>query len=72
MRGTEDYTGRCVCENCPYCLTWGGREEGLHPLAYTDKNPVLNMASEVCKAYIVEVHLYPTGSGTNVWGALHP
>lgn len=40
-----------MCENCPYCLTWGGREEGLHPLAYTDKNPVLNMASEVCKAY---------------------
>lgn len=61
-----------MCENCPYCLTWGGREEGLHPLAYTDKNPVLNMASEVCKAYRVEVHLYPTGSGTNVWGALHP
>lgn len=63
MRGTEGYTGRYVW-NCPYCSTWGGREEGLRPLAYTEKTLFWIWPLEFVR-HILEVRLYQTGSGTN-------
>lgn len=53
-----------MCENCPYCLTWGGREEGLQPLAYTEKTLFWIWPLEFVR-HILEVHLHQTGSGTN-------
>ena len=53
-----------MCENCPYCPTWGGREEGLEPLAYTEKTLFWIWPLEFVR-HILEVHLHQTGSGTN-------
>lgn len=53
-----------MCENCPYCLSWGGGEEGLQPLAYTEKTLFCIWPLEFVR-HISEVHLHQTGSGTN-------
>lgn len=53
-----------MCENCPYCSTWGKREEGLQPLAYTEKTLFWIWPLEFVR-HILEVHLHQTGSGTN-------
>lgn len=53
-----------MCENCPYCSSWGGGEEGPQPLAYTEKTLFCIWPLEFVR-HILEVHLHQTGSGTN-------